>query len=166
MSKFVLSWTMTAHCIATEKSSSLEMVAGMCSGHTSNVEKQVAATIHNRHRMLVRDVSSSVESNCPLISSIHRYVTARASRSSVHACKAISGSVVEVKRRLEIRACGQMKGSHVPIVRTVTSSCQLACIELRSEPSPRNRASPKLEMSRSTCHSRAPFDKGPSCQAA
>src|SRR5712691_5302607 len=95
---------MTAHCMAIEASSSLTMVVGTCSGHTSKVEKHVAASIHNRVCNLVCDVLSDVEPIFMHTSPIHRYDTVRASRSSRHARRETPTSVVEAKRRLQIRA--------------------------------------------------------------
>src|SRR5882762_3569923 len=55
---------------------------------------------------------------------------------------------------------------NVPIVRTVTSSNQLALIFSRRDSNSRRRAFPKLGALRSVYHSRTPSDSGPSCQAA
>src|ERR1019366_3808354 len=95
---------MTAHCIAIEMSSSEARVTGMCFEHTSKVEKQVAASIHNRCRKPAQDSSSCVDSSFLPTSHIHRYVNFRVSRNSAHAWLEIYGSVVEAKRRLPIRA--------------------------------------------------------------
>ena len=56
--------------------------------------------------------------------------------------------------------------SHIPIVRTVASSSQLAFTFSRRDSSSRRRTFPKPEMPRSMCHSRMLSDSGPSCQAA
>src|SRR5579863_5532300 len=90
--------------MAMEKSSSFVRTPGKCSGDTSNVEKQVAASIPNRRRRPAQDVSSCVDSNSLLIADIHRRVTFRASLSSTQALIEVPGSVVESKRRLQIRA--------------------------------------------------------------
>jgi hypothetical protein len=76
----------------------------MCFEHTSKVDKQVAASIHNRRRKLAQDGSSSVDSRFLPTSEIHRYVKFRASRNSAHARREIFRSVVEANRRLVIRA--------------------------------------------------------------
>ena len=98
----MLSWTMTAHSIAIEKSSSEVRVAGKYLEHTLKVEKQVAASIHSRRRKATQDGSSSVDSSFLPTSDTHRYVKFRASRNSAHAWLETPESVVEAKSRLVI----------------------------------------------------------------
>jgi hypothetical protein len=78
----------------------------MCSGHTSKVEKQVAAAIHNRCCKPSRVVSSCVDLdfNLSRTARIHERVTLRTSRSRLYARLEIFGSLVEAKRRLQRRA--------------------------------------------------------------
>ena len=87
--------------MAMERSSLLERRESACCGPTLNVEKQVAASMHNHCCNPARTVSSCVDSNFSHTAQTHRCVTFRASLSKAHALPEIAGSVVKAKRRLQ-----------------------------------------------------------------
>jgi hypothetical protein len=70
----------------------------------SKVEKQVIAILHSWYRRPARDVSSCVEPKVSCTSLIQLYVTLRASCNRAYARLYESGSVVEAKKRPQIRA--------------------------------------------------------------
>src|SRR6267142_3723549 len=97
---------MITYCITMEKSLLSQRRAGMCSGHTSKVEKQVTASMHDHWCKPMWVVSSCIDLDFNLLHTklIHPYITLCTSHNRLYAWLEISGSISEAKRRLQRRA--------------------------------------------------------------